>query len=136
VFTTLHLNGISIYLCCIQYLTIELDFCSKYQISYTAYVLLFSVKGGSELLIPSASQLFQGSSQIIMIIATTRMHRSLVNFAAGSSHVYDTFQFLSLIPLSAAGLVLGYMGAPKLAISHPLRPSGRIPHRLHWIGLR
>ncbi|KAN0116418.1 hypothetical protein V8E52_006037 [Russula decolorans] len=31
--------------------------------------------------------LFQGSSQIIMIIATTRMHRSLVNFAAGSSHV-------------------------------------------------
>jgi len=49
--------------------------------------LLFSVKGGSELLIPSASQLFQGSSQIIMIIATTRMHRSLVNFAAGSSHV-------------------------------------------------
>jgi hypothetical protein len=47
VFTSLHLNGISIYLCRIQYLTIELDFCLKYQFSYKTYVLLFSVKGGS-----------------------------------------------------------------------------------------
>jgi hypothetical protein len=39
-------------------------------------------------------------SQITLIIAATRMHCSLVNFASGSSNVYDTLQFLSFFPLN------------------------------------
>ena len=42
-------------------------------------------------LILSIPQMFEFSSVIIMVLATTRMHRSLVNFARspGSSEVYD-----------------------------------------------
>ena len=111
----MNLNGISIYLCCMQYSNIEINFCSKYQISYTAYVSLFPVEEGSGFLIPSASQLFESSSQIIIIIAATRMHRSLVNFASGFSEVYDTFQFLSFFPAQCSRYRFRPHGSPKVS---------------------
>jgi len=77
-----------------------------------------------------------GPSQIMITIAATRMHHSMVSFASGSSTVYDTLQFLSSFPLSAADVILGHMRAPERAILHPLRPSGQTAHRLHWNGLR
>jgi hypothetical protein len=52
---------------------------------------------------------------IILIIAATRMHRSLVNFASGSTEydsLFTSFLFFSL--LSATDVVLvGYMGVHK-----------------------
>ena len=73
-----------------------------FQISDQLHGVRFAIfgEGGSAFLISSTSQLFEGSSQIIIIIAATRMHRSLVNFASGSSDVYDTLQFLSLFLLN------------------------------------
>ena len=54
--------------------------------------------------------MFETPSQIIMLIAATRMHRSLVNFASGSSsNKYVTLHFLRLFSLSVAVLVLVYL---------------------------
>jgi hypothetical protein len=39
--------------------------------------------------------MFETPGVIIMTIAATQMHRSLVNFACGSSDVYDTLYLLS-----------------------------------------
>ena len=64
------------------------------------------------------------------------MHRALINFASGSSIMWETLQFFPFPPLSAANVVLENMRFLKRAISHPLRPSGQTPHRVHWIGLR
>jgi hypothetical protein len=45
-----------------------------------------------------------------MTIAATRMHRSLVDFASGSTEVYDILHFLSFFfMLSVAYVVLGHM---------------------------
>jgi hypothetical protein len=38
---------------------------------------------------------FEDPSLIVMIIAATRMHRSLVDFASGSTEMYDTLHFFS-----------------------------------------
>jgi hypothetical protein len=43
----------------------------------------------------STSQLFEVPSLVVMTIAATRMHRSLVDFASGSTEVYDILHFLS-----------------------------------------
>jgi len=40
-------------------------------------------------------QVLGNPSLIVMIIAATRMHRSLVDFASGSTEMYDTLHFLS-----------------------------------------
>jgi len=40
-------------------------------------------------------QVLENPSLIVMIIAATRMHRSLVDFASGSTEMYDTLHFLS-----------------------------------------
>ena len=41
-------------------------------------------------------------SLIVMTIAATRMHRSLIDFACGFAEVYDILYFLSFFMLSAA----------------------------------
>lgn len=48
-------------------------------------------------------------SQIIIIVAATRMHRVLIYFASKPSTVYETLQFLFFFPLSAADVVLENM---------------------------
>ncbi len=40
-------------------------------------------------------QVLENPSLIVMIIAATRMHRSLVDFASGSTEMYDALHFLS-----------------------------------------
>jgi hypothetical protein len=57
--------------------------------------------------------MFETPAVIIMTIAATRMHRSLVNFASVSSDVYDALHFLSFYPLRAADVVLGHMIIPN-----------------------
>ncbi len=42
-------------------------------------------------------QVLENPSLIVMIIAATRMHRSLVDFASGSTEMYDALHFLSFI---------------------------------------
>jgi len=49
----------------------------------------------------------------MLIIAATRMHRSLVDFASGSSDVYDA-HFLSLFPFSAADGRFRVHGNPQM----------------------
>lgn len=57
--------------------------------------------------------MFETPGVIVMTIAATQMHRSLVNFASGSPDVYDTLHLLSIYPLSAADVVLGSMSIPN-----------------------
>jgi len=57
--------------------------------------------------------LFEVPSQMVIIIAATRMHRSLLDFTSGPSDVYDHLSFLSFFPLSAADDILGSMRLPK-----------------------
>lgn len=59
-------------------------------------------------------QMFEIPSVITMVIATTRMHRSLVTFAFRPSDLYDTLFacFLSIL-LSVTNFALGRMSVLK-----------------------
>jgi hypothetical protein len=61
----------------------------------------------------SAPQLFETPCKITMIIAATRMHRALVDFASGSSDMYGTLYFLLFGRFSEADVVLGHMKRSK-----------------------
>jgi hypothetical protein len=41
------------------------------------------------IIVYTSTQLFQMPSVIMMVISATRIHRSLVDFASGSTDVYD-----------------------------------------------
>jgi hypothetical protein len=77
--------------------------------------------------------MFETPGIIIMTIAATRMHRSLVTFA--SSNVYDS-SLPSFFLLTTACIVLGCMRVPKWVVSDSQRPSRQTPLRLSRIGLR
>jgi hypothetical protein len=59
--------------------------------------------------------MFEIPGVIILIITSTRMHRSLVDFASGSSDVYeyDTLHFPPFFPLSEADVGLGQVRIPN-----------------------
>jgi hypothetical protein len=50
------------------------------------------------------TQMLLPPGMITMVIATTRMHRSLVDFASGSPDLYDTLNFISFLSCSARAM--------------------------------
>jgi hypothetical protein len=69
------------------------------------YVPVATVEG--QLLIAyafSVKQLLLSPGMIMMIIATTRMHRALIDYASGSPDVYDALNFFSFLSCSARAM--------------------------------
>jgi hypothetical protein len=71
----------------------------KYKIHSMPYVLIST--NGDQLLVlmPSTTQIFQPVSLVTMSIVVTRMHRSLVDFVTGSTHMCDALPFVFPPPL-------------------------------------
>jgi hypothetical protein len=90
------------------------------------------VAGGT---VPKAflQQMFQPPSWITMVIAATRMHRSLVDFTTGPSNVYDTLFNLILFPLTLTNAFSVHNLLSKTAVSYSRRPSSLLQHRFRWI---
>ena len=57
--------------------------------------------------------MFETPTLITMTIASTRMHRALVDFTSKSSEVYVFPYLLTLFLLSVADDALGHMRVPK-----------------------
>ena len=91
-------------------------------------VLVTMVGGVTDCLPLSVTQMLLTPGTITMIIAATRMHRYLVDFAFGSPNGYNTLNFLShFILLSLGIIILVRATLSRWAVSHTRDPSRRVP---------
>ncbi len=94
-----------------------------------------SVGETTDCLFPSVTQMLLTPGVITMTIASTRMHRSLVDYASGFPDVYDTLNLLHFLFCSNAGNIISGLAQGKMlnyqwTATHSRRPYGPGSHRI------